>query len=53
MTAAEPGWEDELDREGIGTVLIDTGSPLDTALRSDHDWYLAYEDPVAVVFVRA
>jgi hypothetical protein len=50
--AATPGWSEELDREGIGTVLVDPGSPLATALRDTPGWQLAYEDPVAIVFVR-
>ncbi|MCB9372568.1 MAG: hypothetical protein H6518_07275 [Microthrixaceae bacterium] len=49
---AEPGWQAELDREGIGTVLVDPGAPLAGALAADADWSRAYEDPVAVVFTR-
>jgi hypothetical protein len=49
---AAPGWAEELDREGIGTVLVAPGDPLATALRSSAGWDLRYEDPVAVVFVR-
>jgi hypothetical protein len=51
--AAEPGWEDELDREGIGTVLLHTGVPLDWALREDPGWVNAYDDGLATIFVRA
>lgn len=50
--AAEPGWDRELDAEGIGTVLIDTDSPLAGALTGDGGWEVAYTDPVATVFVR-
>jgi hypothetical protein len=50
--AAEPGWEDELDREGIGTVLIHTGIALDGALAEDTDWDRAYRDDLATIYVR-
>jgi hypothetical protein len=50
--SARPGWEDELDREGIGTVLVDVDAPLADALRADGTWRVGYEDEVAVVFVR-
>ena len=49
---AEPGWEDELDREGIGTALLPTGVPLAEALATDPGWRTAYQDDVATVFVR-
>jgi len=49
---ARAGWQGELDREGIGTVLVDPGLPLTAALRADASWRVAYEDPVAVAFTR-
>jgi hypothetical protein len=49
---AEDGWDDELDREGIGTVLVDVDAPLAEALRVDGGWEPVHEDPVAVVFAR-
>lgn len=49
---AEPGWQDELDREGIGTVLVAPHDPLATALRAEPGWVLTFEDGTAVVFVR-
>jgi hypothetical protein len=53
VISAADGWSAELDHEGIGTVLIAPGDPLAGALQDDPGWRLAYEDPVAVVFVRA
>jgi hypothetical protein len=50
--AAEPGWDRELDAEGIGTVLVDTDSPLAGALAADDGWEVAYQDDVATIFVR-
>jgi len=50
---ARPGWQEELDREGIGTVLVDPGLPLTAALRAEPGWSVGYEDDVAVVFTRA
>ncbi len=52
VVTAAPGWQAELDREAINTVLIDTGAPLAQALRRDNGWRSVYEDPVATVFVR-
>jgi hypothetical protein len=49
---ARPGWEAELDRERIGTVLVDVDAPLAEALRADGTWRVGHEDEVAVVFVR-
>jgi hypothetical protein len=50
---ARPGWQDELDREQVRTVLVAPNDPLATALRTEPGWSLTYEDPVAVVFERA
>jgi hypothetical protein len=52
VIAARGAWEDELDREGDNTVLVDSDSPLAAALRAGTAWSVAYEDPVATVFVR-
>lgn len=49
---ARPGWQEELEREGIGTVLVDPGLPLTAALRAEPGWSVGYEDDVAVVFTR-
>ena len=50
--AAEPGWDRELDAEGIGTVLVDTDSLLAGALAADDGWEATYRDDVATIFVR-
>ena len=50
---AREGWQDELDREGIGTVLVAPRDPLADALRVEPGWVLGHEDPTAVVFVRS
>jgi hypothetical protein len=49
---AEPGWQAELDREGVGTVLVAPRDPLADALQAEPGWHLGYEDPTAVVFIR-
>jgi hypothetical protein len=47
-----PGWERELDRYGIGTVLVYRTSGLANALAASPAWRWAYGDDLAVVFVR-
>ena len=47
-----PGWQAELDREGIGTVLISSTSGLAAALTEDVRWQVAHRDALATVFVR-
>lgn len=49
---AEPGWQDELDRERVSTVLLERGLPLVEALRNEPGWQVAYEDAVAIGFTR-
>lgn len=49
---ALPGWEDELDREGVSTVLLERGLPLAAAMEDAPGWRRSYVDPVAVVFTR-
>lgn len=51
---ARDGWEFGLDRYGINTVLLDHRGrePLISALRRNDRWEVAYEDAIAVVFVR-
>lgn len=48
-----PGWQDTLTRYDIGVVLIEPESGLAYALREDSSWRAAYEDGLAVLFVRA
>jgi hypothetical protein len=47
-----PGWEAELDREGVNVALLHTSSGLSTALRDDPGWVVGYQDDLASVFVR-
>lgn len=49
---AQPGWQDELARESVSTVLLERGLPLEQALEASPDWRRAYRDDVAVVFTR-
>jgi len=48
-----PGWQDTLRRYDIGAVLIEPESGLAYTLREDSNWRAAYEDDLAVLFVRA
>jgi hypothetical protein len=51
---AHEGWEMNLDRYGVNTVLVDQQwrGALIRKLKSDEDWEVGYEDSVAVVFLR-
>jgi hypothetical protein len=48
---AEPGWQEVLDRRGIGLIVIRAGTALSTVLR-EAGWAVRYQDPQAVVFQR-
>ena len=50
--AANTGWEQNLDNARINIVLVETQSPLARVLEIDSDWRKAYEDNVAILFVR-
>ena len=53
LTQAEPGWQSVLKEWQIRTALLPTGSTLANLLRElPHEWQVAYEDKVAVVFER-
>ena len=54
IRAEERGWDDELDRVGADTVLLERrGWSLAHVLRADDPgWHVVYEDPVAEVFIR-
>ncbi len=53
LTQAEPGWQSVLEQWQIRTALLPIGSTLANLLRElPHDWQVAYEDKVAVVFER-
>ena len=46
------GWRDILDKHKVDLVLIDRGSALATLLDEDRDWQKAYEDELAVLYMR-
>jgi len=50
---ADLGWREVLDKNRITTVLIPPDAPLANVLKETSDWKVAYDDGVAVVFVRA
>ncbi len=52
VITAQPGWEDELRREDVNTVIVDTGAPLAAALARTEGWRIGHRDDVATVFVR-
>jgi hypothetical protein len=45
-------WEAGLDQAGVNTVIVETLSPLARALADTDGWSLAYEDDLAVIYVR-
>jgi hypothetical protein len=47
-----PGWERQLDRYGIGTVLVHRSGGLANALAASSAWRWAYSDDLAIVFER-
>jgi hypothetical protein len=49
----DPGWEEPLDRYGVGLVLVPRVSRLAGTLVDSPDWALKYEDGIARVFGRA
>ncbi|MFQ3648353.1 MAG: hypothetical protein SNJ80_15610 [Anaerolinea sp.] len=52
MANALGRWRDLMDEYDIGTVLIETNSSLDAALRREPGWMVAYEDRVAAIHIR-
>jgi len=53
LTQVEPGWQQVLEENQVRTALLPADSTLANMLRElPHDWRLAYEDKVAVVFER-
>ncbi|GAB4572038.1 MAG: hypothetical protein Kow0077_10360 [Anaerolineae bacterium] len=48
----KPEWQAVLDKREIGWILIENGSVLDSALRNEARWRLAYEDDLAVIYTR-
>ncbi len=49
---ADPGWETELERYRVNTVLIEPFAPLAKVLSYSPEWTQVYGDEQAVVFVR-
>lgn len=47
-----PDWEQILDKYHVDYVVYNRGEPLANVLALDPRWTLAYQDPVAVIYVR-
>jgi hypothetical protein len=47
-----PDWSEILARDGVNAALVPVDSALGTVLRERADWKLAYEDRVALIFVK-
>lgn len=50
IESAKPGWQEEIRRWDIRTVIVAPDSPIATAMAADKDWNILYEDSTAVVF---
>jgi hypothetical protein len=50
IDAVRPGWQQEIDRWNIKTVIIHPKSPLAETLAIDPGWKLWYSDSTAVIF---
>jgi hypothetical protein len=48
-----PGWQQVLDRYGIGFAITERTGLLDLALAEAEDWDEVYRDDLAVIYVRA
>jgi len=46
----KPGWQSQLERFAVNTVLLPSEGRLAGALKESRNWRLAYEDGTAVVF---
>jgi hypothetical protein len=49
---ARPGFQAKLDQRGIGFVIVEANSLLDTLLQQTARWREAYRDQMAVIYVR-
>jgi hypothetical protein len=49
---AGEGWQEKLDAAGVNTVIVEADSPLAHSLADVGGWSLAYEDDLAVIYVR-
>jgi hypothetical protein len=47
-----PGWQSELNRWSVQTVVVKTKSPLADALLNEHAWAIWYRDSTASIFRR-
>ncbi len=52
ILTTDDGWQDRLAARAVNLVLIETGSPLAEALRTEPGWSQTYSDDLASVFVR-
>jgi len=50
--SAEPDWQSDPQLASAGAVIGPVKAPLTQVLRLDPRWTLAYEDKLAVVFIR-
>ncbi len=50
---SSPSWRLDLDAWGIQTVLVPREAPLAVALRLSRNWKQVYEDPQAVILLKA
>jgi hypothetical protein len=49
---AQAGWNERLAQSGINTVLVESESPLASALNISPGWSKIYSDSVAAIYVR-
>ena len=49
---AEEGWDEILSTYQVNTIIIKTGSPLSREILKRTDWWLAYQDELADIFIR-
>ena len=49
----QPDWKQVLDKYGVDYVVYNKGGALSNLLATQPDWKIAYQDSVAVIFVRA
>ena len=47
-----PDWKQILDKYGVDYVIYNKGAPLPNLLATQPDWTLAYQDSIAVIYVR-
>jgi hypothetical protein len=52
VESIRPDWQSQLRSRGVDYVVFNRDAPLSNALAADPDWRLAYQDRVAVVYVR-